>query len=490
MQWNELKKTVDVVAAGGTGNPLVVAVSADSRTVTPGCLYVAVPGYKVDGESFIADACERGAVAILSARVQNSDTPWAVVADVRHALGVAAAAVYKTDLTKLCLVGITGTNGKTTTAHLFEHLCVSRFGRAATWMVGTIEYHFGETVTAAPNTTPLSADIFRRMGEAVLAPAALVMEVSSHSLVQNRNAGLRFDCAVFTNLTQDHLDFHKTMEEYYQAKKLLFTNHLKSNGKAVINIDDEYGMRLSGELPALNTVTVGRCASARVRIVHDTSTWEGTSITLLIDGCEYRFFSPLCGGFNVYNLAGFCAGAWSLGFSINEIAECCRTMKTVCGRMDRVAIAACFTVVVDYAHTPDALENVLKTARTLTAGRLLCVFGCGGDRDRTKRSLMAAAVAAHVDEAIITSDNPRSEDPLLIIREIAQGIPADFPHWVIADRKSAIAKAMSMARADDCIVIAGKGHEEYQEIHGVRHHFNDREVVQEIYTASAAGRNA
>jgi UDP-N-acetylmuramoyl-L-alanyl-D-glutamate--2,6-diaminopimelate ligase len=321
------------------------------------------------------------------------------------------------------------------------------------------------------------------MGQSGEQPAALVMEVSSHALELNRVGGLSYDCAVWTNLTQDHLDFHHTMSEYYQAKKRLFTHYLKSKGKAVINIDDTWGARLARELTGIDIVTYGAGHDASVRIANWRCGWDGSEADVIARGEIVHLRSRLIGLFNVYNMAALCAGAVALSIDMERVRATLGDFDSVAGRMEKVPLDAGISVVVDYAHTPDALENVLATARDLTRGRLFCVFGCGGDRDRTKRPRMAEAAVRHCDEIIITSDNPRTEKPGDIIEQILEGVPLDFPHWVIADRRAAIAKALGLARPGDCVIIAGKGHETYQEINGVKHHFSDREVVEEEWRA-------
>ncbi|MDO5575678.1 MAG: UDP-N-acetylmuramoyl-L-alanyl-D-glutamate--2,6-diaminopimelate ligase, partial [Fibrobacter sp.] len=331
------------------------------------------------------------------------------------------------------------------------------------------------------NTTPESVDIFRLIANAEQKPKAVVMEVSSHSLIMNRVCGLEFDLAVWTNLTQDHLDFHKSMEAYYLAKKQLFIKNMKPDGVAVINIDDQWGKRLAGEIKDKHVMTYGADSTADVRICSSSCDWNGCNLEISFNGESMIIDSPLRGDFNLYNITAMVSGGIALRVSSETIRLSCESIQTVPGRMERVAIDAPFSVIVDYAHTPDALTNVLKTARKLTSGKLICVFGCGGDRDKTKRPLMGTEVAQNCDEAIVTSDNPRSEKPQTIINGILPGIPLDFPHVAIADRKEAIARALRTAKAGDCVVVAGKGHENYQEIQGVRHHFDDREVVVELY---------
>jgi UDP-N-acetylmuramoyl-L-alanyl-D-glutamate--2,6-diaminopimelate ligase len=271
------------------------------------------------------------------------------------------------------------------------------------------------------------------------------------------------------------------MEDYYMAKKKLFVEYLSGRGHAIINIDDPWGKRLSQELGNVRQVTYGKAEDARIRILQAKSTGQYTEITLNVDGDTVRLSSRLAGYFNVYNMTALVAGAHALSIDINTVERSFETMDTVPGRMERVGIEADFSVFVDYAHTPDALDNMLESARRLARGRLVCVFGCGGDRDKTKRPLMAKAVARHCDEAIITSDNPRNEKPEAIIEDILKGIPLDFPHAVVIDRKEAIQKALAAARAGDCLVVAGKGHEDYQEIGNVRRHFDDREIIIELF---------
>jgi UDP-N-acetylmuramoyl-L-alanyl-D-glutamate--2,6-diaminopimelate ligase len=485
MYLNELveKSSLKILDRGGEGNPLICDITNDSRRVVSGSLYVAIPGLKVHGDMFIDDAVGRGAVAVISENAQGDlKVPWIRTDRVRSCIGMLGQVLWGFENDACTLVGVTGTNGKTTVAHLFEGLYRTVSPAEKVWMFGTIDYHTGRETSPASHTTPEALDIFRRFGAAAEKPELLIMEVSSHSLALDRIGGLLFDIAVFTNLTQDHLDFHHDMESYYHAKKKLFTDYLKPDGMTVVNIDDAWGRRMAGELHPEKCVTFGKSEGADLRMVSWSCDWSGCTLEVSVrGGSGVRLTSTLRGFFNLYNMAAVAAGAVAVGFTMEEVQKAFDTVTVVDGRMDRVHLDAPFPVVVDYAHTPDALLNILRTARELTDGRLLCVFGCGGDRDRTKRPLMGAAVAECCDEAWVTSDNPRSEHPERIIDEIVEGIPLDFSFRRIVSRKEAIDSALREARAGDCLVIAGKGHETYQEIKGVRHHFDDRETVVELY---------
>ncbi|MFW5775370.1 MAG: UDP-N-acetylmuramoyl-L-alanyl-D-glutamate--2,6-diaminopimelate ligase [Chitinivibrionales bacterium] len=487
MQWNELTRSIPMIARGGEGNPEVSHITYDSRRVSPATVFVAIPGFTVDGETFVDNAIAGGAVAIVSQHEQRGrKTPWIQVENARQALGLMSKAIHGVNLDGITCVGVTGTNGKTSTVYLYNNLFARYYGEDKAWMFGTVKYQLGETVEQAPRTTPESSDLFVRLGAAATKPQALAMEVSSHALKLHRVAGFTYDLAVWTNLTQDHLDFHGTMEEYYQSKKALFTDYLKENGIAVINIDDQWGRRLAEELQDVKIVGYGRSEDADVRIEDSHCTLESTQVTFAHDSRRQTVTCPLAGEFNVYNIASFYAGAQALNIPQEHIVKSLETMQVVPGRMETVRGPAQTIAIVDYAHTPDALEKVLAAAQPLTGGRLFCVFGCGGDRDRSKRPLMAEAVARYCDEAIVTSDNPRSENPKQIIKDIIEGIPLDFSYQVVEDRREAIGTALSRMREGDTLVVAGKGHETYQEVNGVRRHFDDREVVREL-TAQLEG---
>jgi UDP-N-acetylmuramoyl-L-alanyl-D-glutamate--2,6-diaminopimelate ligase len=320
-------------------------------------------------------------------------------------------------------------------------------------------------------------DIFRMIGHAVYAPRSVVMEVSSHALYLRRVEGIGYQVAVWTNLSRDHLDFHQSMEAYYEAKKRLFTHYLHEDGVAVVNIDDAYGRRLVRDLSGIRVITYGTSVAADIKITNVVCTTGHTQITVKTEKESFEVQAHMLGQFSAYNIAALFGVAAALEIDLHRVAALCGNGLYVPGRMERVGVDTPFTVLVDYAHSPDALDNVLATLAPITKGRLICVFGCGGDRDPGKRAPMAQAVARWCDEAVVTSDNPRTEHPRAIIEDILDGIPLDFPHLVIQDRKKAIYHAIEHARSGDCICIAGKGHEEYQEIGTQRIHFSDREVA-------------
>lgn len=466
----------------GLNNPMITDIAYDSRKVKPGSLFVVRSGNHAQGTDFIGDACARGAVALLIEKeiLNDFSLPCIMCKDVRHASGSAASRLFAIEHKNLTMVGITGTNGKTTSTFLMRALLASQYLSTETWAYTTIGYFLGGAMLDAPNTTPESIDIMRQIAHSEIMPKAVCMEVSSHALALSRVYGLRYDIGIFTNLTHDHLDFHHDMESYYVAKKSLFVEYLKPNGTAVINIDDAYGLRLSSEINKHKIVRFGMHASADLRIVSYTCSLSQTTIALEYNTTNFEIVTHLPGLFNVYNCAGVIAAGFALGIPLEKMQNALKTFTAVPGRMELVPIEQSFKVFVDYAHTPDALKNVLLTIRNMCEGNIICVFGCGGDRDATKRAPMGSMVAEYANEAIVTSDNPRSENPHTIIHEVIKGIPLDFPHYNIADRTEAIDKALSLAKAGDVVLIAGKGHEDYQEIKGIRHHFSDRETVLQL----------
>jgi UDP-N-acetylmuramoyl-L-alanyl-D-glutamate--2,6-diaminopimelate ligase len=444
----------------------ISALAYASNSVTPGALFFCVPGFTSDGHDFAPEAVKRGAAALVSERKLDLGVPEVVVDDVRAAMGPAAARFYGDPTAQLDVVGITGTNGKTTTAFLVRHL-LEAAGRR-TGLLGTVKRVVGGVEEDVERTTPEAIDLqatFRRMLDG--GDTAVAMEVSSHALELGRVAGIRFACRVFTNLTQDHLDFHETMEAYFAAKRRLFDGP----GTSVVNVDDEHGRRIAAEVDAI-TFGIERDADYRARDIEFD--FAGSRFTLETPGGPVEIDSPLPGLFNVLNVVGAIAAVRSLG--VEEISL--EGFERVPGRFEPVDEGQDFGVLVDYAHTPDSLENVLRTARELTRGRLHVVFGAGGDRDPTKRPLMGRAARELADRVLVTSDNPRSEQPEAIIDEVMEGAGPEAEREV--DRRRAIARVIEDAEPGDVVVIAGKGHEQGQEFeNGRKEPFDDVTVARE-----------
>ncbi len=461
----------------------VSSITYDSRAVTAGTVFAAVQGFATDGHRFIDSAIAHGAVAVMSEKSpERTDISWIKVDSIRASLADLSARLYNVDPLSLRWIGVTGTNGKTTVVTLLDQIMAEQFGRAVCWQFGTIGNRLGLKFEEASRTTPEAVDLLRMIGTADHKPTLISMEVSSHALELERVRGFCYDVAIFTNLTQDHLDFHGDMENYYLAKKKLFTDHLKADGSAIINIDDAYGKRLASELNDDRVITVGRDSDAFFHITTSHCSWDKTFLRVTFGENRYVFESKLVGHFNVANMAVVAAASIAIGVPYETIDTVFKQIEPVNGRMDRVKLDAPFAVVIDYAHTPDAIKNTLFTAKKLTSGRVICVFGAGGDRDKTKRPIMGELAAKNSDYVIVTSDNPRSENPSDIIADIIDGIPTDFPIRVIENRREAIIAALKFAREGDSIIVAGKGHETYQEENGVKEHFDDREVVIEEWT--------
>jgi UDP-N-acetylmuramoyl-L-alanyl-D-glutamate--2,6-diaminopimelate ligase len=460
----------------------ISGLAYDNRAVTPGTLFFCVPGFTRDGHEFAADAVKRGAAALVCQRPLELGVPELVVADVRAAMAPAAARFYGDPTARLKVAGVTGTNGKTTTAFLVRAL-LEGDGRQ-TGLLGTVTSIIGGVEHPVERTTPEAIDLQRTFRDMVdRGDMACAMEVSSHALELRRADAIHFAVAVFTNLTQDHLDFHPTMEDYFLAKRRLFTEAAPAH--AVINIDDPYGARLADELPGAITFALDR--GAAYRAVGVQTALHGTRFTLIAPDGELDVDSPLRGRFNVYNVLGAIAAARAIGVPPQHAVSAVQGAGLVPGRFQPVDEGQDFAVLVDYAHTPDSLQNVLETARELTAGRLHVVFGAGGDRDRGKRPLMGRIARDLADRVIVTSDNPRSEDPEAIIEEILAGSGSEVDHLV--DRREAIELAISSARPGDVVVIAGKGHEQGQEFEGGRKiPFDDATVVREALRGAALAR--
>jgi UDP-N-acetylmuramoyl-L-alanyl-D-glutamate--2,6-diaminopimelate ligase len=441
----------------------------DNRAVEPGTLFFCVPGFTRDGHDFAPDAVARGAAALVVARPVDAGVPEVQVADVRAAMATAAARFYGNPTTSLPVVGVTGTNGKTTTAFLVRALLEAAGRRCG--LLGTVTSVIAGEERPTVRTTPEAIDLQRTFREMLDGgDSACAMEISSHALELRRADGIHVAAAVFTNLTQDHLDFHPTMEEYFQAKRRLFASQLTR--ARIVNVDDVYGRRLAGEFP--DAVTFAIDADAAYRAVDVETGFAGTDCRFETPDGAFDVHVPLPGRFNVANALGAWAAVRQLGVEVTALPSSAR----VPGRFEPVDEGQPFAVLVDYAHTPDSLENVLLAARELASGRVIAVFGAGGDRDRGKRPLMGEIAARLADVALVTSDNPRSEDPEAIIAEILAGAGRDVEHDV--DRRRSIHRAVELARPGDVVVIAGKGHEQGQEFAGGRKEpFDDVAVARE-----------
>jgi UDP-N-acetylmuramoyl-L-alanyl-D-glutamate--2,6-diaminopimelate ligase len=458
------------------------SLAYDNRLVAEGTLFFCVPGFTRDGHDFAPDAVARGAAALVVERPLNLGVPEVQVRSVREAMAPVAARFHGDPTARLGTVGVTGTNGKTTTAFLVQALLEA--DERPTGLLGTVKSVIGGAEQEVLRTTPEAVDLQRTFAEMLDAgDRACVMEVSSHALKLHRADAIHFAAAIFTNLTQDHLDFHETMEEYYAAKRLLFTDLAPAH--AIVNVDDPYGARLAAELGgSAITFALGHDASYRAGAVQ--TGLDGSQFVVTAPDGVFELSSPLTGRFNISNVLGAFAAARALGVPAQTAIEAIGAAGQVPGRFQSVAEGQDYAVLVDYAHTPDSLENVLNAARPLTRGRLHVVFGCGGDRDRGKRPLMGEIAARLADRVIVTSDNPRSEDPAAIIDEILIGTGPDVEHEV--DRRVAIARAIATASAGDVVVIAGKGHEQGQEFEGGRKiPFDDVTVVRESLHRVLAG---
>ena len=461
----------------------ISSLAYDNRLVVEGTLFFCVRGYTRDGHDFAPDAVARGAAALIVERPLNLGVPEVQVRSVREAMAPMAARFHGDPTARLQTVGITGTNGKTTTAFLVRAL-LETAGRQ-TGLLGTVKSVIGGVEHEVLRTTPEAIDLQRTFAEMLDArDEACVMEVSSHALTLHRADAIHFAAAIFTNLTQDHLDFHETMEAYYGAKRLLFTDLAPRH--AVINVDDPYGARLAAELaPARRAITFALSHDASYRAGAVETGLDGSRFSVTAPDGVFELSSPLTGRFNVSNVLAAFATARALGVDADVAIEAIAAAGQVPGRFESVSEGQDYAVLVDYAHTPDSLENVLTAARPLTNGRLHVVFGCGGDRDRGKRPLMGEIAARLADRVIVTSDNPRSEDPDAIIQEILVGSGPDVEHEV--DRRVAIDRAIATAEPGDVVVIAGKGHEQGQEFEdGRKIPFDDVTVAREVLRERAS----
>ena len=467
---------VDLAVLECTADPEleIDAVHYDSRKVTPGSLFVAVTGFASDGNRFIPMALSKGAVAVVTAKKPESDVPYILVESDRLALAMLGCNFFSHPAKSMTMIGVTGTNGKTSTTLLLKQVLEQVLG-AKVGLIGTMANIIGDEEIPTERTTPESFDLqalFGRMRDAGC--SHVVMEVSSHAVTLERIGGTHFDIAAFTNLTEDHLDFHKTMDAYCDAKAELF----RRCDKAVVNVDDSYSGRIldAAACPVLTT-SVATETGLHAKNLELLS--EGISFTAVCGEETAQVHLPIPGKFTVYNALSVMGIARQLGISLADCAEALKTATGVKGRVEVVPTPGQpYSVLIDYAHTPDGLENVLSSVKDFCKGRLIAVFGCGGDRDPMKRPIMGEIGVRLSDIAIITSDNPRTEDPMAIIEDILKGVKQEYGEYIVMeDRRAAIRYAMDIAEKDDIIVLAGKGHETYQEIHGKKYHLDEREEV-------------
>jgi UDP-N-acetylmuramoyl-L-alanyl-D-glutamate--2,6-diaminopimelate ligase len=473
MKLSELLKDISVVECTANLETDISAICYDSRKATPGSLFVAISGFASDGNRFIPMAVGKGSVAVVTAKKPVTDVPYILVENDRLALSLLATNFYDCPAKKMKLIGVTGTNGKTSTTLLLKQVLEKTLG-AKVGLIGTMENMVGQEVIPTERTTPESLELqqlFDRMQRAGC--SHVVMEVSSHALTLDRVGGVRFDVAAFTNLTEDHLDFHKTMDAYCDAKAELFARC----DRAVINIDDSYAYRMQEKAacPVIRT----SCHVADLYATDVVMEAEGISFTAVAGEKRVPVSLPIPGKFTVYNALSVIGIALQLGVSLEDSARALATVYGVKGRMEVVPTPGTpYSVLIDYSHTPDALENVITSVKNFCKGRVITVFGCGGDRDPIKRPIMGHIGVKLSHIGIITSDNPRTEDPNSIIADILKGVKvADGLYYVVPERRLAIRYAMDIAQKDDIIILAGKGHETYQEINGVKHHLDEREEV-------------
>ena len=475
MKLKELLKDINVLEAGADMELEIPNVVYDSRKVTPGCLFVAISGFASDGNRFIPMAMEKGAAAVVTARKPEWDVPYVLVENDRYALAMIGTNYYGHPAEAMTMIGVTGTNGKTSTTVLLKQVLEKTIG-AKVGLIGTMENMVGDEVIPTERTTPESFELqalFARMRDAGC--THVVMEVSSHAITLDRVGGVHFNVAAFTNLTEDHLDFHKTMDAYCAAKAELFTRC----DKAVINTDDFYSIYMVEKSPH-DTLTVSLTGNGDLNGVYPEYHAEGVSFEV-VAGLDDRVTVnlPIPGKFTVYNALTVIGIAKQLGISLEDCAKVLAEVHGVRGRIEVVPTPGKdFSVLIDYAHTPDGLENVLSSVKDFCKGRVIGVFGCGGDRDPIKRPIMGEIGVRLSDLAVITSDNPRTEDPNAIIADILKGVDPSMGEYIVEpDRRKAIRYAMDIARKDDIIVLAGKGHETYQEIDHTKIHLDEREEV-------------
>jgi len=512
MKLGELIAVVQPSAVIGAADPEtpVGSLHYGSREVVPGGIFFAIPGFAADGHAYIDDACRRGALAVVAEKQLETGIPVLQVVNSRAALALAAAAFYGRPSEALTVIGLTGTNGKTTVSYLVENML--RQAGLPSGVIGTVNYRYGDQIMPAARTTPESLDLQRILAEMRRHGVThVVMEVASHGLDLHRVDACHFDVAAFTNLTQDHLDFHGDMERYWASKKSLFTRHLFQGTKvprarAVLNREDPHGRALAAELAGERSVTTfGRTTASDIWPDIKRNDLNGLEAVLHTPRGSIAMTSPLVGAHNLENILAAAGCGLALGLPLADIRAGIAATRAVPGRLEPIPDRHGRFVYVDYAHTPDALENVLRALDALRQRRLICVFGCGGDRDRRKRPLMGEIAARLSDLAVVTSDNPRTEDPLAIINDALEGVRRAAPqaltaeevhngfeppgHIVVPDRREAIALAIRSAQPGDTVLIAGKGHETYQIIGRTTIPFDDREEARRALTDRSLPRD-
>ncbi len=474
MKLEALLKGITVLKTNADMGMEICEIAYDSRKVTPGSAFVAITGFVSDGNRYIPMAMEKGAAVVITAVEPAEDVPYVLVSSDRLALALMAKNFYGDPVSKMCLIGITGTNGKTSATLLLKHILETVQG-AKVGLIGTMANMIGDETVPADRTTPESLELQALFAKMQAAGCRyVIMEVSSHAIALDRVGGVHFDVAAFTNLTEDHLDFHKTMENYCDTKAELFARCRK----AVINADDPWCKRIAAKATC-DILYTGIKSSADLTAEDLQLLSDGIRFTAVSDAQRIGVQLPIPGKFTVYNAVTVLGIAMQLGIHLREAAAALASAKGVKGRVEVVPTPGKpYTVLIDYAHTPDGLENVLTSVKDFCKGRLIAVFGCGGDRDPIKRPIMGKIGVDTADLAIITSDNPRSEAPMAIIEDILRGVDTQKSNFeVVENRPSAIRRAMDIAQKNDIIVLAGKGHETYQEIRGVKHHLDEREIV-------------
>ena len=479
MQLQDILLDIQVLKKTAEDSLEIREICYDSRQVKPGDLFVAIRGFDTDGHKYIPSAAELGAAAVICEEVPSVDIPYVLVEDCRNALALAGRNFYHDPSSEMTVIAVTGTNGKTTSTYLLKHM-IEEVAKEKVGLIGTNGNMIGDVAYHTERTTPESLELqklFREMADSGCKYA--VMEVSSHSLVLSRVDGIHFHTGIFTNLTQDHLDFHKTMEEYARAKALLF----RRCEYGCFNIDDAWAENMMKDATCSVMTYSAESTDADLIAKDPRFASDGVRFHVMYKNELQRVNLKIPGVFSVYNALGVIAAGLSVGFTLEQCCEAMNTATGVKGRMEVVPTDGDYTILIDYAHTPYALENVLKSLRAVTKGRIVALFGCGGDRDRTKRPIMGRIGAENADFCIITSDNPRTEDPEAIIQDILEGLKEDnlkyVPKEIIPDRVKAIQWAIDNHKDHDVIVLCGKGHEDYQIVGHEKHHLDEREVIAE-----------